>query len=135
MVHSCRSTLFLTERLTDQSAAPARPTEISFARSRDREKRRSQLLPSAAVIPRSSEEHGVIVAGNVSAGSNRSGRLAARLITVYSSASRDCIRLHSRTHRRAFHRWTINKRLDRAVGSDIGIHYDIQFDSIRASHP
>jgi len=93
--------LFLTERLTDQSTARARERSavfISFASSLDIERKRlSQLLLGAAVIPRSSEEHGVIVVGNVSAGSNRSGLLVARsrLITIYSSANRDCIRLHS----------------------------------------
>lgn len=114
---------------------------ISFARSRDREKRRSQLLLGAAVIPRSSEEHGVIVVENVSAGSNRSGLLASRsrLIMVYFSANRDCIRLHSHANvrmlsvRRSINYYQIARYWIRYI-IDIGVRYDIQFDFIRASY-
>lgn len=117
MVHSCRSTLFLTERLTDQSAARGheRATHgISFARSRDGEKRRSQLLPGAAVIPgdrqgnTESSSSAMLVIG-----SNRSGLLTAprpRLITIYFTANRNHIRPHSHANN-TFRRWTIDKRL------------------------
>lgn len=117
MVHSCRSTLFLTERLTDQSAARGheRATHgISFARSRDGEKRRSQLLPGAAVIPgdrqRNTESSS---SGMLVIGSNRSGLLTASLAAAYH----DLFHGESRSHPTAlarehtFRRWTIDKRL------------------------
>lgn len=68
-----------------------RATHGDFIRSYSR----SRETPESITTGRSRDT--VIVVGNVSADSNRLGLLATRprLIALYSSANRDCIRLHS----------------------------------------
>lgn len=149
MVHSCRSTLFLTERLTDQSAARARGAThgISFARSRDRAKRRSQLLLGAAgdtaIVGGTSESSS---SGNVSAGSNRSrdsqrlGRGLSRFIPRRIAIAFDCTRARTVPPRFPPLNDQYKRLPDRALLDWIytSVRYDIQFDLIstcRASHP